>query len=168
MENTFSLDNLFVQISSKLKSYVRSNKDIPRYHIFKAIPHRRVTSKNTYGKEEIFDLYQLGIFSASDVNSLASAKKSQKELENLELVELQPKAEYRPHYHKNSSAIIYIILGSGTFMLDEKSIEYNAHKRIFIPAGAMHGFHTHTRTLFLSIQSPPILNPENEHIDIYY
>ncbi|WP_032112535.1 cupin domain-containing protein [Candidatus Paracaedibacter symbiosus] len=169
MKHTSDLCNLFIQISTKLKSCFKSNENISRYHILKAIPYRRVTSKNTYGKEEIFDLYQLGIFSsASGVNLLASAGRGQETLENLELVELQPQAEYRPHYHKNSSAVIYIILGSGTFMLGEKNIEYNANKRIVIPAGVVHGFHTQTRTLFLSIQSPPILNPKSEHIDIYY
>lgn len=167
MKHTFAACSPFAQIFTKIQTYFRSNGDIPRYRIFNAIPHQRVISKTGYGKE-IFDLYQLGIFADSDVNSLASIGKRQEILENLELVELQPQAEYRPHYHKNSSAIIYIILGYGKFLLDGESIEYNAGKRIVIPAGAMHGFHTQTRTLFLSIQTPPIIDPQSGQIDIYY
>ncbi|MBN9412757.1 MAG: cupin domain-containing protein [Candidatus Paracaedimonas acanthamoebae] len=153
MENKSNLHNLFIKISTRARNYLKINNDIQRYHIFNGIPHQRITSK-----KEIFDLYQLGIFSSSD----------QKIAENLELVELQPNANYRPHYHKNSTATIYIILGSGEFILNEKHIIYNPGKRILIPAGIMHGFQTKTRTLFLSIQSPPIIDPQNKHIDIHY
>jgi hypothetical protein len=47
-------------------------------------------------------------------------------------------------------------------------IEYQPGIRIDIPAGVIHGFKTKTPTLFLSIQSPPIINPENGAIDLLY
>lgn len=125
------------------------------YEIFKSIPHQRVVSKQT-DIEEIFDLYQCGIFNN---NSLE---------ENVELVELQPQSEYSPHYHKKSSAIVYVISGTGLLQLKNNLIEYKPGIRITIPAGVAHGFKTKTRTLFLSIQSPFIINPENGEIDLHY
>ena len=105
---------------------------------------------------EIFDLYQCGLFK----NGLID--------ENVELVELQPQSIYSPHFHKKSSATVYIITGTGTFQLADNAIKYKPGVRIDIPAGALHGFKTKTPTLFLSIQSPPIMNPENGEIDLHY
>jgi quercetin dioxygenase-like cupin family protein len=137
----------------------------PRYSIFKSIPHRRVVSENA-GTQEFFDLYQLGTFTAPSFCQPNSEEQTIQE--NVELVELQPQAEYRPHYHKNSTAVIFIISGSGTFLLGEERMDYQAGKRIVIPAGYMHGFNTHTPTLFLSIQSPPIINSVTGQIDLHY
>ena len=125
------------------------------YEIFKSIPHQRVVSRQA-NTDEIFDLYQCGIFNN---NSLE---------ENIELVELQPQSEYRPHYHKNSTAVVYIISGTGLFRLADKLIEYQPGLRMVISAGVLHGFKTQTPTLFLSIQSPPIIDPENGQIDLHY
>lgn len=163
MRKIFILHNFFVQILEHFKNYLKNRKDIKKYNIFRIIPHRRVTSKNTYNKEEIFDLYQLGTFSTSQEDSSINIHQ-----ENLELVELQAQTEYERHYHKNSTAIIYIISGSGEFLLDEKQIQYNGHKRIVIPEGVMHGFRTSTQTFFLSIQTPPIIDPQSNYIDIHY
>lgn len=125
------------------------------HEIFKLLPHQRVISKHA-NNEEIFDLYPCGLFK----NNLL--------MENIELVELQPHSQYRPHYHKNSSAVIYIISGTGMLLLSNSLIEYKQETRFTIPAGMTHGFQTKTRTLFLSIQSPPIIHPVNGHIDLHY
>ena len=125
------------------------------YEIFKSIPHQRVVSKRA-NVEEIFDLYQCGIFNNSSLE------------ENVELVELQSQSEYSPHTHKKSSAVVYVISGAGLFQLAENIIEYKPGIRIDIPAGVLHGFKTKTPTLFISIQSPPIINPENGEIDLHY
>jgi quercetin dioxygenase-like cupin family protein len=160
------INNFLNKLSYRLQIY----SDIPRYAILRSIPHRRIMYK-TINAIEIFDLYQLGIFSAPNSllahlsKPLSSGKVIQ---EILELVELQPQAKYQAHYHKKSVAIIYIVSGSGLFQLGNKRLPYKAGKRIEIPAGTPHGFNTDTRTLFLSIQSPPILNPDSKHIDIYY
>lgn len=123
--------------------------------IFASIPHKRVVSKNGHG-EEIFDLYQCGSF------------KNGNDDENLELVELSAESQYRPHYHKNSFATIYIISGTGEFILDKQQIQYNPGLRIHIPAGALHGFRTKDKTLFLSIQSPSIIDRNTQEVDLYY
>lgn len=125
------------------------------YEIFKLIPHQRIISKQEQA-EEIFDLYQCGIF------------KNRSYEENVELVELRPESEYRLHFHKKSSAVVYVISGTGLFQLAENLIEYHPGIRIDIPAEVLHGFKTKTPTLFLSIQSPPIINPENGEIDLHY
>lgn len=126
-----------------------------RYEIFKSIPHQRVESKEG-NIEEIFDLYQCGVF------------KNKALQENVDIVELQPQSEYRPHYHQRTSAVVYIISGTGLFQLAEDLIEYKPGIRIDIPAGILHGFKTKTPTLFLSIQSSPIIDPENGQLDLHY
>jgi|GEM_PF-4529009 quercetin dioxygenase-like cupin family protein len=125
------------------------------YEIFKNIPHQRVIGGQNMN-DEIFDLYQCGIFH------------HQSAIENIEFVELQPNALYRPHYHKKSSAVIYIIYGLGRFQLGSRLLDYKPGMRIDIPAGITHGFRTDTSTLFLSIQSPPIINTETNEIDLHY
>lgn len=133
--------------------------------------HQRVC-KNENGTEEIFDIYQLGLFLAPDsflssyINE--SIKNNESTHEILELVELQPNAEYKLHFHKKSAAIIYIISGTGIFLLGSHAIDYHPGRRVIIPAGILHGFKTDTRTLFLSIQSPPIIDPQTQQIDLHY
>ncbi|MBA3661445.1 MAG: cupin domain-containing protein [Gammaproteobacteria bacterium] len=126
-----------------------------KYEIFKTIPHRRVVSKQG-NDEEIFDLYQCGLF-----NNHATE-------ENVELVALQPESAYQTHYHEESAAVIYIISGIGIFQLAEKFINYKPGMRFTIPAAVLHGFTTKTHTLFLSIQSPPIINTDSGNIDLHY
>lgn len=140
-------------------------------NLHEIFPHQRVKNQNQ-GLEEIFDIYQLGLFPAPD-SFLASYIEQSTEnkpliYENLELVELQPESEYKPHFHKNSAAVIYIIKGSGIFLLADQQLEYCESKRIIIPSGVMHGFKTYTYTLFLSIQSPPIIDPKTQNIDLHY
>lgn len=125
------------------------------HDIFKAIPHQRVLGE--LNNEEIFDLYSLGIFQTEDEAQ-----------ENIELVELPPQATYQAHYHQHSSAIIYIVCGEGSLRLGKQFFSYKPSHRFVIPAKTLHGFKTETNTLFLSIQSPPIINPDNGKIDMVY
>lgn len=162
MKNNLTFVNTINSVLTKLKSQLGKGADNSRYTIFKSIPHRRVVSKNV-SSEEIFDLYQLGIFAAP-----SACQQGHEIQENIELVELKSKATYRPHYHKDSTAVIYIVSGSGTFLLGDSCIGYQAGKRIVIPAGFLHGFNTDTPTLFLSIQSPPIINSVTGQIDLHY
>ncbi|RDI42085.1 cupin domain-containing protein [Aquicella lusitana] len=136
---------------------------------FQCIPCQRVVNENVRA-EELFDLYQLGTFHAPDsfLVTLSGSHDQQVVYENVELVVLQPQSRYRPHYHRHSAAVIYIVSGKGTFRLCNTDEEYYPGKRILIPAGLLHGFNTDTLTLFLSIQSPPILNRESGSVDLYY
>ena len=123
--------------------------------IFKNLAHQKIIKKvdNT---NEVFHLYSCGIFNNGTKE------------ENIEFVELTPKSEYKKHYHKQSSAVIYMLYGTGLFYLDNETISYKPEMRINIPRGVLHGFKTDTATLFLSIQSPPIINNETQDIDLFY
>ncbi len=105
---------------------------------------------------ERFDLFQGGIF-----ETVAGQ-------EQVELVRLEPNTKYVPHYHQKSSAVIYIIAGTGELLLNETGVHYQAGKRIEISAGTWHGFNTERETVFLSIQSPSILDPLTGIADIHY
>lgn len=117
------------------------------------IPHRNVSKHG-----EQFSLFQLGIYESED-----PAKP-----EMLDLVELQPNAEYKPHIHKESAATLYIVLGSGTLLLGDEEIEYSGNLKVHVPANTSHGFKTKERTLFLSIQCPPILDHETGELDLFH
>lgn len=123
--------------------------------ILKQLPHTRIESG-----DDRFDLFALGIFEA------AGSDQSLKEI--VELVELEENACYRPHFHARSSAVIYMVLGEGELILGENSMAYHAGLRFNIPAKMPHGFVTRTKTLFLSIQSPPIRDVKTNTIDLHY
>ena len=142
-------------------------RDTSASFLFKSIPHQRVVSKNVRAAE-VIDLYSLGLFKVQHSHLAQCVAGTSEIVENIELVALQPQSEYKPHYHKYSAAVIYIVQGSGTFRLGDTVSDYYPGKHISIPAGVLHGFNTQTPTLFLSIQSPPILNPENGEVDLYY
>lgn len=127
------------------------------HEILKGIPHEHIQSEYVKSDER-FDVFKLGVFEAGN--------DSIKEI--VELVELQPNAIYRPHYHENSYATIYMVLGEGFFILGENKIAYRPGLKFDIPAKIAHGFLTETKTLFLSIQSPPIRNRETGKVDLHY
>jgi mannose-6-phosphate isomerase-like protein (cupin superfamily) len=140
------------------------------HDILKNIPHEQIRNVNVMADER-FDIVRLGAFQVeqSFLNHLIDIWQPGQPIEEIiELVALQPNTRYRPHYHENSSALIYMISGEGVLILDENIVPYQPGQRLDIPAKAMHGFLTNTRTLFLSIQSPPILNHETKHVDLHY
>ena len=140
------------------------------HDVLKNIPHEHIQSEYVKADER-FDIFKLGIFKVnkSFLNTLMDHDPSKKIVEEIvELVELQQNATYRPHYHENSSAVIYMILGEGMLVLGDNKLPYRPGMRLDIPAKVAHGFITHTKTLFLSIQSPPILNRETGKVDLHY
>ena len=141
------------------------------HDILKNIPHEHIQSEHVRSDER-FDIFKLGTFKVdkSFLNNLTDGHYlSEQPIEEIvELVELQPNAKYRPHYHEESIAVIYMVLGEGVFILGENKIPYRPGQRLDIPAKTPHGFLTSTRTLFLSIQSPPIRNRETGKVDLHY
>ena len=125
------------------------------YEIFHSLPMHEVIIDND-GQQEIFRLFQCGIFSSND------------SAECVELVELTAQSHYRLHKHKTSAATIYIIHGEGDLLLAGDTIRYQPAMKILIPENTWHGFHTHSKTLFLSIQSPPIIDKVTQQVDIHY
>ncbi|STX51502.1 Cupin domain [Legionella busanensis] len=132
------------------------------------IPLERVYTKA--GKvEEQFELLKLGVFKVEKSILLTISNHSLRPSnEIVELVRLKPSSKYQPHYHKQSSAVIYIILGEGFFLSGKNEISYQPGMRFDLPEKTPHGFLTNTETLFLSIQTPPILNYQTGVMDLYY
>jgi quercetin dioxygenase-like cupin family protein len=140
------------------------------HEILGYIPHEHIQSQHVKSDER-FDVFMLGIFKVakSFLNGITDGCRVSQPIEEIvELVELQANTKYRPHYHKKSVAVIYMVLGEGVFVLGENEVPYRPGQRLDISANVPHGFLTKTRTLFLSIQSPPILNRETGEVDLHY
>lgn len=157
--------NLFASIQRRLRLKPHSPQ-----HIFTHIPHKRVVTEKQHSPE-VFDLYHLGLFNNAKLvthHVSDSTIHHHAHQENLELVSLAAKQTYRPHYHRHSQATIYIISGSGSFYLKDEWLEYGSGTRITVAQNIMHGFKTNTQTLFLSIQTPPILDRTTGTVDLHY
>lgn len=140
------------------------------HEILSHIPHEHIQSQYVRSDER-FDVFKLGIFKVAKSflsGIFGSASNDEHVDEIVELVELQPNAKYRPHYHKKSTAVIYMVLGEGVFVLGEDEVPYCPGQRLDIPAKVPHGFLTKTRTLFLSIQTPPIRDRQTGEVDLHY
>jgi len=119
--------------------------------------------QNVDGHEEVFEICPLGRFSPLIDKQDNAVFPSQ----NVELISLKAHSHYKPHYHKLSDAMIYIIKGSGSFFLDDNWIDYHPGTQFNILRGIHHGFDTKEQTLFLSIQSPGIIDKQ-DNLDIIY
>ena len=52
-------------------------------------------------------------------------------------------------------------------VLDEQRFRVRAGERLYVPCGVFHGFETQEEPLvFISIQSPPILNKTTQILDL--
>lgn len=139
--------------------------------ILSHVPYQQVIGSSSDGTApaERFDIYCLGLFCGPSPSLLSpNSFKSQTPTEIVELVILEPHTTYRPHYHKKSVAIIYIIQGDGVFLCGDRVEPYHKGQRFSIPETVKHGFQTNTETLFLSIQTPPILDRDTGQLDLYY
>lgn len=162
--------NLFKYKKLKLSKFFQFPECIVRgkksNNLFKNFHFQRVIAN----KNEIFDIYNLGSFLAPDslLKEFSKYNQNNEIYENIELVEIQENFNYKPHYHKKSAAIIYILSGAGQFILGSKVIDYCKCTRIKIPAAEIHGFNTKEKTVFLSIQTPSIVDEITGEIDIFY
>jgi quercetin dioxygenase-like cupin family protein len=121
---------------------------------------------------ESVDIYRVGTFGNTSV----------------EFVELAPGQPYPQHIHDASSAYLYFLFGKGGVLLGnnkkgycgdewvnavhdyvtgESLISYKPGKKLFIPAGMPHGFEVDTPTLFLSLNTPPIISADGS-LDFRY
>ncbi|HRD68513.1 MAG TPA: cupin domain-containing protein [Legionella sp.] len=140
-----------------------------QYKILEKIPHFPIENER-FQSIERFDLFKLGTFKVNQsiINKHNPNLSTQSTEEIVELVELQENTVYHPHFHEHSSAVIYMVIGEGTLILDQNQMPYQPGMRLDIPAKSAHGFITKTKTLFLSIQSPPIHDYETGTVDIHY
>ena len=127
------------------------------------------TQKVVTSHGDRFDLMKLGLYRTPSEPSTEDAPSSGRDqLENVELVQLQPRTHYQKHRHDHSDAVIYIIRGRGRLLLGSDVIDYQSSLRVAIPQKVMHGFITEEETLFLSIQNPHIIDPATGRVDIHY
>ena len=101
---------------------------------------------------ENISLYRLGVFENS----------------SFEIIELKSEEDYPEHYHENSEAKFYFILGEGLIILDGKEHEYKKGDTFSITKGMKHGFKPKTETLLLSVQTPHIKDKQTGKEDINF
>lgn len=71
------------------------------------------------------------------------------------------------HRHNQAETVLWIVEGSGIVVVEGVDHEVTKGARIAIGKGLFHGVRTRQYALtFLSIQSPPILNKEDGHLDL--
>lgn len=73
-----------------------------------------------------------------------------------DLVELFENEDYKPHYHEQAEGWLHFVLGTGIIIIDGQEKPYKPGSSFFIPKASRHGFQPTTRTLILSIQTPPV------------
>jgi len=86
----------------------------------------------------------------------------------VEFVKLLANTRYLPHIHDNVDAHLIMITGSGKITLYGNEIMYKPGDTYEVPRGTAHGFETKTETIFISVQSSPIMNKETGELDFRY
>lgn len=115
-------------------------------------------------KGDRFHLLKLGLYPLATPPGRGVAAS----VENIELVMIEARSNSRRHYHERSDAVIYIVSGRGRLLLGTDVIEYAPQLKFAIPSRVMHGFSTDEDTVFLSIQTPHIIDPATGEVDIHY
>ena len=70
------------------------------------------------------------------------------------------------HRHPHAENVVYILSGDATALIDHIGYRVVAGDRLRIGKGVYHGFKTsETPLIFVSVQSPPILNQKLNILD---
>lgn len=85
------------------------------------------------------------------------------------LVKITAKDQYPQHIHKNSDAYFIIVAGEAVFLSADTKKVVRVGDRIDIPKGTPHGFDFDDKGIleFVSIQSPPIRNKDDNSEDLH-
>lgn len=86
----------------------------------------------------------------------------------VEFIRINRGMPYEPHIHDVTSAQFIFVMGRGVVLLDGEEFPYEKGSVFNVPAGVRHGFEVEEDTIFLSMQSHPILNKETGEKDIRY
>jgi mannose-6-phosphate isomerase-like protein (cupin superfamily) len=97
------------------------------------------------------DFYRLGFFDGNFVD----------------LSELTADTYYAPHIHREATAKVRVLVGTGSILLDGVAHEYRAGDCFDVPAGVAHGFRVRTQTVLVSVQDRAIYNEATGHVDLY-
>lgn len=85
-----------------------------------------------------------------------------------ELIKLPGGYRAPPHLHNNSKAIIQFIVGNGQILIGNKWFNYRKGGTFVIPKKTKHGFKVKKDTLFLSVNTPGILDYKSGKVDVEY
>lgn len=91
------------------------------------------------------------------------------EAREISLVTIKAVGEYPQHIHSESDAYFIITKGSAVFLSGKEKRQISAGDKVEIPRGMPHGFELaeNAELQFLSIQSPPIRNPDTGEEDLH-
>lgn len=82
-------------------------------------------------------------------------------------VRIGPGKTSEVHRHNHAETVLWIVEGSGTVIVDGTDYPVEAGSRIAIARGIYHGVRTdHDSLVFLSVQSPPILDTAEGTLDL--
>ncbi len=77
---------------------------------------------------------------------------------SIEYITINPRQRFLAHIHHRTEAFLIIARGSGTIILNGKSIRLKKGDLVYIPPRTAHGFRTKSNFLeFISVQRPPVL-----------
>ncbi|MEZ5009061.1 MAG: cupin domain-containing protein [Chitinophagales bacterium] len=85
-----------------------------------------------------------------------------------ELIKIKKGFEYLPHTHEYTDTKFIITCGKGLIQLDNESHHYKTGDVFIVNRNVKHGFKVEEETVFLSIQTRPILDQTTGKIDIVY
>ena len=68
---------------------------------------------------------------------------------------LQVRSRVRPHYHKDHEETVYLLEGSGIFILGDRVYPLKAGSLMMIPRGLVHSFEAKQPTSVLTVFNPP-------------
>jgi broad specificity phosphatase PhoE/quercetin dioxygenase-like cupin family protein len=123
-------------------------KDVSDDSVKNWLSNENLSSKN----KRVFQGFEI-------TDSIDSSTNTEREVSLVKIAEV---GKYPQHTHDESDAIFTIVSGSATFLSGDKKREIKAGDKIKIPRGMPHGFELKEGDVleFISIQSPPIRNPE--------
>lgn len=134
---------------------VKTNGNLSDEILLKGIKKKEIKT----GVDNI-TIYELGLFTNSDGST-----------ERIDLFVLHPDSNegyYPPHIHKKVHNLLYILQGEGIIILDGVDKTYHLGMKFIVEKGMTHGFRPKKRTLILSFETPPIIDPVTNKVDLEY
>ncbi|PYQ11744.1 MAG: hypothetical protein DMH00_07365 [Acidobacteria bacterium] len=68
---------------------------------------------------------------------------------------IQVRSRVRPHFHKDHGETVYLLEGSGIFILGDRAYPVKAGSLLMIPRGMIHSYEAKQPTKVLSLFDPP-------------
>lgn len=78
---------------------------------------------------------------------------------------VQVRSRVRPHYHKEHSETVYLLEGSGIFIVGDRAYPVKVGSLMMIPRGVIHSFDAKQPTSVLSIFDPPFDGADRIFVD---